>query len=417
MAIAPIDRPRDRQPAALALLCATVIASCFGEPLAAPVRARTGTLRAATVAATWRRFAPVAPRIGLTRLAELTGLDALGVPVWAAIRPMGRSLSSAQGKGVTSLAAKVSALMESIETWHAEQRRPDRLASARALGAATIARARALPRHPRRFAVDAVRPWVRAVALPTGRAAWLPWESVTLDTVAAAATPPLFDVSSNGLASGNTVGEAIVHGLCEVIERDAEATWRLTGHDRRVVLDTIVDGTVRALIARITGAGARLWLWDLTSEVGVPVFGCGLMHDPAEPSWRAVGFYQGFGCHLDPAIAMARAITEAVQTRMTYIAGARDDFFPHDYRRATDRAVLRRIWRRYAAPPDVSIDARDYPRPRFTDLGAALATLVAALAAAGSPEVLVADLRQPGFDVPVVKVLVPGRATALEGLG
>ena len=70
----PIARRRDRHAGALALLCAAVIASCFGEPLAAPVRARTGTLRAATVAATWRRFAPVAPRIGLTRLAELTRL-------------------------------------------------------------------------------------------------------------------------------------------------------------------------------------------------------------------------------------------------------------------------------------------------------------------------------------------------------
>lgn len=394
-----------------------MISTCFGEPLAAPVRTRTGTLRAATVAATWRRFAPRAAQVGLTRLADLTGLDALGVPVWAAIRPMGRSLSSSQGKGVTSLAAKVSALMESLETWHAEQRRPDRLATARALGATTIARARALPRHSRRFGLDVVRPWVRGVALPSGRAAWIPWEAVTLDTVAAATTPPLFDVSSNGLASGNTVGEAIVHGLCEVIERDAEATWRLTGHDRRVVLDTIDDRAVRGLIARITGAGARLWLWELTSDVGVPVFGCGLMHDPAEPSWRAVGFYQGFGCHLDARIAMARAITEAVQTRMTYIAGARDDFFPHDYRRATDRAVLRRIWRRYAAPPAESIDARDYPRPRVADLGEALGYLLGALAAAGSPEVLVADLRQPGLDVPVVKVLVPGRATALAGLG
>ena len=394
-----------------------MIASLFGQPLAAPVRTRIGTLRTATLAQTWRRFAPLAPHIGLTRLADLTGLDALGVPVFAAIRPMGKSLSSSQGKGVTPLAAKVSALMESLETWHAEERRPDRVASARALGPRTIALAQALPRHPRRFGLDVARPWVRGVALPSGRAVWVPWESVTLDCVPAALTPPLFDVSSNGLASGNTLVEAIVHGLCEVIERDAEATWRLTGDDRRVVLDTIGDRTARRLIARATATGARLWLWDLTSDVDVPVFGCGLMHDPREPSWRALGFYQGFGCHLDPAIAMARAITEAVQTRMTYISGARDDFFPHDYRRATDRRVLARVWRRYAAPPDQSIDAGAYPRPRLADLGAALAQVLAALAAAGTPEVIVVDLRQPGLDVPVVKVLVPGRATRLEGLG
>ncbi|MBK9033190.1 MAG: YcaO-like family protein [Myxococcales bacterium] len=394
-----------------------MIASLFGQPLSAPVRTRVGTLRTATLAETWRRFAPLAPRVGLTRLAELTGLDALGVPVFAAIRPMGKSLSSSQGKGVTALAAKVSALMESLETWHAEERRPDRVASARTLGPRTIALAQALPRHPRRFALDVARPWVRGVALPSGRAVWVPWESVTLDCVPAATAPPLFDVSSNGLASGNTLVEAIVHGLCEVIERDAEATWRLTGHDRRVVLDTVADRTVQRLIAQVTAAGARLWLWDLTSDVDVPVFGCGLMHDPREPSWRAVGFYQGFGCHLDPAIAMARAITEAAQTRMTYISGARDDFFPHDYQRASDRRVLARVWRRYAAPPDESIDAGAYPRPHVRELGDALAQVLAALAAAGTPEAVVVDLRQPGLDVPVVKVLVPGRATRLEGLG
>lgn len=398
-------------------MVAAVIDTIFGEPIAAPLRVRRGTMRTASLAQTWRRFAPLAPRVGLTRLADLTGLDALGVPVVAAIRPMGRSLSSSQGKGATPLAARVSALMESLETWHAEERAPDRVASARSLGAATVARARALPRTGARFSLDARRPWVRAVSLPTGRGAWVPWQAVTLDTEAATARPPVFDVSSNGLASGNTVAEAVVHGLAEVIERDAEARWRLTGDDRRVVLDTVDDRLVRGLVDQVTASGTRLWLWDLTSDVGVPVFGCGLMHDPRDVGWRALGFYQGFGCHLDPFVAMARAITEAVQTRMTYISGARDDFFPEDYRQATDRRVLARVWQRYAAPPDESIDARGYQRPRVTDVAELLAALVDAVLAAGSPEVLVVDLRQPGLDLPVVKVLVPGRATALEGLG
>ena len=61
------------------------------------------------------------------------------------------------------------------------------------------------------------------------------------------------------------------------------------------------------LIDRLRAAGVRVWLWDLTSDVGVPVFGCGLMHDPREAGWRAVGFYQGFGCHVDPGVAMLRA--------------------------------------------------------------------------------------------------------------
>jgi ribosomal protein S12 methylthiotransferase accessory factor len=78
----------------------------------------------------------------------------------------------------------------------------------------------------------------------------------------------------------------------------------------------------------------------------------GLTPLPREPAWRTLGFYQGFGAHLVPEIAIARALTEAAQTRLTYIAGARDDFFPFDYARATDPELLAEIWDRLTMPCD-----------------------------------------------------------------
>ena len=57
---------------------------------------------------------------GITRLADVTGLDHLGIPVAVCCRPNGRALSVSQGKGRTRAQAFASALMESIETWHAE---------------------------------------------------------------------------------------------------------------------------------------------------------------------------------------------------------------------------------------------------------------------------------------------------------
>src|SRR5512142_3393760 len=93
----------------------------FGDTLLdAPTRLDRGTHRAASLHATWQRFSPLARRAGITRIAEITGLDTLGIPVFAAIRPMGKSLSTQQGKGVTAEAARGSALMESLETWRAE---------------------------------------------------------------------------------------------------------------------------------------------------------------------------------------------------------------------------------------------------------------------------------------------------------
>ena len=392
------------------------------QVLDAPTRLRDGTHRTATLAATWRRFAPRMRAAGITRIAELTGLDTLGIPVFTAIRPLGRSLSTQQGKGLTADAARVSALMEALETYSAEHLcLPVVRGTYRGLRTRRrVVDVRRLARPRGRLALDVPWRWVEGFELVAGEPILVPEQAVTLDTTFT--RPPVFDISSNGLASGNVLVEAIVHGLCEVIERDAEAAWRRTGGDRRIVLDTISDPACRALIDRICATGARVFLWDLASDVAIPVIGCAIMEDPREPSWRALGCYQGFGAHLVPEVAIARALTEAAQTRLTYIAGGRDDFFPFDYARATDPTLLEGMWARLTAPCDEPALFDDLPRHVTHGLGEDLEVLVAALAAApgagtGGPQVIAVDLTHPALGVPVVKVLVPGRATDLEGLG
>ena len=381
--------------------------------LDAPSILRDGTHRAATLAATWRRFAPAVKRAGITRIAELTGLDTLGVPVFAAIRPMGRSLSTQQGKGVTREAARISALMESLETWSAEHLAlPVVRASAKALGPRAVD-VRALPRPRGRLDRDARWRWIEGWDLIGERPVLVPEQAVTLDTTFT--TPPVFDISSNGLASGNVLVEAIVHGLCEVIERDAEAAWRRAGGDRRLVLDTITDPICRGLIDRITATGARVFVWDLGGMI--TVIGCAIMEDPREPSWRALGFYQGFGAHLVPEVAIARAITEAAQTRLTYIAGGRDDFFAFDYARATDPELLADLWERLAAPCDDPAVFEDLPRRATRGLGEDLEALVELVATHGAGQVIAVELTHAELEVPVVKVLVPGLATDVEAMG
>jgi ribosomal protein S12 methylthiotransferase accessory factor len=378
--------------------------------LDAPIRLRDGTHRTATLAATWRRFAPAAGPAGITRIAELTGLDTIGIPVFAAIRPMSRSLSTQQGKGTTALAARVSALMESLETWSAEHLAlPVVRGSARGLGARAVD-VRALARPRGRLDRDARWRWVEGWDLGADRPVLVPEQAVTLDTTFR--RPPVFDISSNGLASGNLVVEAIAHGLCEVIERDAEAAWRRTGGDRRLVLDSIADPACRALIDRIVAAGARVFVWDLSGAAPIAVIGAAIMEDPREPAWRTLGFYQGFGAHWAPEVAIARALTEAAQTRVTYIAGARDDFFPFDYARATDPALLAALWQRFTSPCAEPVAFDELPRLAARSLGHALEQVVAT-----QPQVIAVDLTHPALGVPVVKVIVPGRATDVEAMG
>ncbi len=366
--------------------------------------------RAATLAETWRRFAPLQRRAGITRIAELTGLDTLGVPVFAAVRPMGRSLSTSQGKGVTAEAARVSALMESLETFSAEHLT---LPVVRSSARKQRIDVRRLPRPRGRLDRDATWRWVAGTELISGAEVLVPEQSVTLDCVFRA--PPVFDVSSNGLASGNVLVEAIVHALAEVIERDAEAAWRRAGGDRRIVLDSIDDPVCRGLIERIVAAGARVFVWDLGGLI--PAIGCAIMEDPREPAWRTLGFYQGFGAHLVPEIAIARAVTEAAQTRLTYIAGARDDFFPADYQRATDPARLADLWDRLASPCEDPALFDELPRSPSGSLGDDLAILLERVGAAGFAQVIAVDLTHPALRVPVVKVLVPGLACDVGAMG
>src|SRR5205085_10921946 len=135
-------------------------------------------------------------------------------------------------------------------------------------------------------------------------------------------------------------------------------------------LDTISDPICRGLIDRIAATGARVFVWDLGGII--PVVGAAIMEDPREPAWRALGFYRGFGAHLVPEIAIARAITEAAQTRVTYIAGGRDDFFAADYARATDPELLADLWARLAAPCDEPVGFDELPRSAPKSLGEAL---------------------------------------------
>ncbi|MCX5741105.1 MAG: YcaO-like family protein [Proteobacteria bacterium] len=371
--------------------------------------------RTATLEATWKRFARCRAAAGITRIADLTGLDNLGIPVFAAIRPMGRSLSTQQGKGTTAAAARVSALMESLETYSAEHLAlPTIRGSYRALARRRdVVDVRRLPRATRRrLDLDATWTWVEGRDLATGAPILVPRDSVTLDMTFTRA--PVFDLSSNGLASGNVFTEAVVHGLGEVIERDAEAAWRRGGGDRRIVLDTIASPIVRELIDRIVATGARVFVWDLTGAIAVPVIGCAIMEDPREPAWRALGVYQGFGAHLDPEASIARAITEAAQTRVTYIAGGRDDFFPSDYARATDPALLADLWTRFAGPSDEPVAVDDLPVHASAGLDDDLAILVAECARAGFAQIIAVDLTHPVLRVPVAKVIVPGLACDVE---
>lgn len=377
-----------------------------------PKAYRRGTHRAVPPAETVARLRPLMPALGITRLADVTGLDRIGVPVFQAVRPLSRSVSVSQGKGLDADAARASALMEAAETWHAERADlPLRLARERDLPGRVVDTA-ALPRVAGApYDRDLPILWAEGRGLATGLPAWVPYEPVHTDyTLPQPAGTGLFLASTNGLASGNTREEAVVHALCELIERDAVSLWFRLGAGAQaataVDLGALDDPACRAVVDRVRAAGFDLAAWHVTSDLGVPAYLCLLVDARDQDGHGGLGA----GCHPAREVALLRALTEAVQVRMTYISGARDDIAAEEYA-AGSRADRLAKARRLAARQGAGLRLADLPTREHPDFAADTAWLLERLAAAGLGEPLMVDLMRPDLGIPVVRVVAPG----LEG--
>ena len=378
---------------------------------------RDGTHRVVAPEATLARVLPLSERMGVTRIAVLTGLDTIGIPVAAAVRPNSRSVAQHQGKGATLAAAKASAIMEAVESYHAESvSLPLRLASFDELGSTAVSPDR-LPLAPSGAGLaSAVMTerllWVAAQELMAGTPIWVPFELVSADFTR---PPPIggtiFQATTNGLAAGNTWLEAILHALYELVERDAVAIWRAScaavQDALAVELDTVDAEPCRRLLALFARAGMLIRVWDVSSDLRLPAFVCLVQshdaNDGVEPQL-------GSGCHAAREIALSRALTEAAQARAAVISGARDDFTPAGYRtvdRARQWAIASHWLRSPARRPFASAPDRASPNNLAQDLE----TVLEALDGACMRQVAWVDLGQPEIGIPVVRAIVPG----LEG--
>lgn len=364
--------------------------------------------RAVAPAVTVARVRPWQARMGITRLADLTGLDRIGVPVFASIRPNSRSVVTSQGKGLTADAARAGALMESVERWHAETIvAPLRLASAAELaGEPCLAVQRLSLRAGQRF--DPHRPllWIEGHELDAGKPVWLPYELVHTDyRLPQPSAAGCFPVGTTGLAAGNTLAEAICSALCELIERDATSLWHQRPASQRhaTAIDpaTVDDPRCRLLLGRLEAAGFAVALFETTSDLAVPAY-MALLVDRRD----AVG-HPGLGtaCHPRPEVALLKALLEAVQVRMSYIVGARDDMAPEEFSGVGPQEKLRWLEPLLAVPRRRAFAAKS---GFVGDAAAQVEQIRARLHAVGLDQVVVVDLTRTEIDLPVVRAAVPG---------
>jgi ribosomal protein S12 methylthiotransferase accessory factor len=212
---------------------------------------------------------------------------------------------------------------------------------------------------------------------------------------------------SNGLSSGNSMLEATVHGLCELVERDIEAF--LVAKDTSVWVrnDTLPD-RLRELAERVADHGLTLHVRHHSGTFRLPFFIAVLL----EPGARD-GVWTGMGCHPVAAVAATRAITEAFQSRLTIIHGGRDDLGPHMAKFAQlterERARMHAGVAGLSDPSNPSMSFADAVdrSAESTTLDDNLAVIAGEIRAAGMTRFLRVILTPPDSPLAVVRVIVP----------
>jgi len=366
--------------------------------------------RSAPVSVSEHRVEAILSLLPVSRVSDLTPFDPLGLPVFAAITPLARDLTTHLGKGVDKQRARVSALMEAVERVSSENTYGDEQVDA---SQSSLHDSELHPIDPALFdlpkstsyAPDRPLRWCAARNLLSGEDCLLPRDL--------ALSPPreglLASVDTNGLASGNGMLEAVIHALCEVIERDAlgqltfcemfgrELPARPAAH--RVDLASIPEQAA-LWVERIRSNGLDITIDDITSDVGVATFRAYLSDYayPGEAGPRPVQF-RGCGCAVRSEIALMRAITEAVQSRVGFVQGARDSFNVNPVGQRHEN-----IWRTEC--PQRPFD--ETPSSSVDDLLVELDYILERVSRIGCEHVIAVDMTNPQFGIPVVRVRVPG---------
>jgi YcaO-like protein with predicted kinase domain len=349
--------------------------------------------------------------MGITRLGNLTGLDRIGIPVTIAVRPNSRSVSVSQGKGLDLPQALASAMMEAVELFHGEEiRAHTRVTTYQKMSSV----ANAVPPDSLcgtgvPLPNDAEIAWIEGYDLLNRKNCWVPWELVHTDyTLSANHSGIHFLSGTNGLASGNHLLEALSAAICELIERDAVALWNARHiWDRAncfLDLASVNDRDCCALLEAYERAQLAVRVWDVTSDIGIPAFVCDIPAARGDPA-GGLRRFRGSGCHPCRTIALARALTEAAQVRLTYIAGIRDDL--SDYEESAPQKLG-------AALLDAASESAEprsfYDTPNFDgdDLARDLWWELERLRLVGIDQAIAVDFTRSDFGIPVVRTVIPG---------
>lgn len=370
---------------------------------------------------------------GITSYRDITGLDTIGIPVWVAYRPPSTTVSVTAGKNPDPILACAGCITEAIEFWAAEHPNTNYKLTSYELLAKQVQSYKEdpklltpelLPLRDYPLARDNIVDESTALAWELveclRRDATMAWMPSNLVWLIERSGQQFQDVqqSSNGLASGTSLEDAVLQGLYEVIERDGWTTERFVRDmlglmPKKIPLKGLPEEMAWS-VGLMRQAGYYPFLFDCTvPELGIPVIGCALF-DRGE----GVGLFGGYGCSLSPRVAAQRALLEAAQSRLCYISGARDDFTRRDFilmKRTTQAILLNRLEVLEPLAANWRLFAEGYDCLEFANEKQELLTLIQLLHTKGIDKLyyrLLRELQIGDGKLSVVKVIAP----QLEGV-
>jgi thioglycine synthase len=347
---------------------------------------------------------------GVTRIAEITHLDRLGIPVYSAIRPGAAegAVSIYAGKGATTSQAKASAMMEAFERYSAEISKEDaskfQAGTYPEMEEAIDPETLILP--PLTYESQKTRlDWVKAVEvnheqdyLVPANAIYHPYLPVNGSVI--------FKSNTNGLASGNQIEEAVYHGITEVIERDAWSIFEAKKEPKSEVnCIGIENPLIRDMLDKFKQARINVKLLDLTADINITTMAAvsddTVLKDPALLSL-------GVGTHLNPEVAVIRALTEVAQSRATQIHGTREDTNRAVFMRKAGYDRMKRINKHWFSDDHKLIDITDLKDQSKVSFKEDIETCLKILDKNGFDKVYYMDLTRSQVKIPVARVIIPG---------
>ena len=358
---------------------------------------------------------------GITRLTEITDLDRIKIPVFSAIRPTAQegSVSVYAGKGATREQAKASAMMEGFERYSAERQDADvertfvdtynNLKNSQDINALD-------PKDlllPKNFTTQNVEnsrlEWIEANDIISEETIYVPSNAVFHPYIPTREVQPspiaIFKGNTNGLASGNIIEESVLHGIFEVVERDAWSIFELTKRNKKEInQDTIENDIINELLSKFNDEGIEIKLMDITADLKITTVAASaddtVLKDPALLTL-------GVGTHLDPNIAVIRALTEVAQSRATQIHGTREDTIRADFMRKSGYDHMKKMNRHYFQKEETTIDLGDIEDKSSNSIKKDIETSIEEVQKAGFEQILYTDLTREEIGINVARVIIP----------